>query len=332
MGTIAMSLTAALPAAELRLLPQCSPRGTLVTLGEVAEISAAAEQARQLAAIELFPAPPAGASRLLRVRELQDLLLLRGVNLAEHRFTGSSEVTIAAATSKAGLTGEAPLSLPTQKRSQRRLEEALAQYLKQKTGAETPWQFRFKLTAEQARALANPAQTLSLQGGQAPFTGAQIFQLTVQTPEGWKHFSVPVEVTAPTPVVTAVHSLLRGAIIRNTDVVLVQAEVREGDNGAFHSVEEVLGKQTTRAVPEGKILTAEALQSQSYVHRGEAITVHARTAGIRVRTTVRAKDDGGLGDLIAVETLTDRKTFYARVCGIREAEVLAQPVTAERNW
>jgi flagella basal body P-ring formation protein FlgA len=331
--SLVMSLTAVLSAAEMRLQPRCTPQGTLVTLGDVAEISAAAaEQAGQLAAVELFPAPPAGQQRLLHVRELQDLLLLRGVNLAEHRLTGASEVLIAPAAVKVEPAGESPLAITAQKRSQRRLEEALTQYLKQKTGTAGPWRFRFELTAPQSRSLLNPAQSISLQGGQPPFIGVQVFDAAVQSPEGWQHFLVQVEVTVPAAVVTAVHSLSRGAVIRDTDVVLAQAEVREGESGGFHAIEDVVGKQTTRAIPEGKILTVDLLQAQSYVHRGEVITVHARAAGIRVRTTARAKDDGGLGDLIAVETLNDRKTFYARVCGIREAEVLAQGVAAERTW
>jgi flagella basal body P-ring formation protein FlgA len=327
-----LTFTAVLPAAEFRLLSQCTPQGTLVTLGDIAKISAATEQqARQLAAVELFPAPSAGGSRQLNVRELQDLLVLRGVNLAEHRILGSSEVTIAA-TKKTDSVRETSLSLPAQKRSERRLEDALARYLKQQTGADAPRHFRFELTPEQARLLASPSQPLSLQGGMAPYAGTQVFQCAVQTPEGWKRFPVQVEVAVPAAVVTAARSLSRGAIVRRDDVVLTQAIVRERDGAVFHSLDEVVGKQTASAVPEGKPLTAESLQAQSYVHRGEVVTVSARAGGIRVRTTARAKDDGAQGDLIAVETIPDRKTFYARVCGIRELEVMAQPATAGRNW
>jgi hypothetical protein len=53
--------------------------------------------------------------------------------------------------------------------------------------------------------------------------------------------------------------------------------------------------------------------------------LYARSAGLRVRTTVRSREDGGVGDLIAVESLTDRAAFYARVTGIQEAEVYAAP-------
>ena len=42
------------------------------------------------------------------------------------------------------------------------------------------------------------------------------------------------------------------------------------------------------------------------VRRGDAVTLYARSAGLRVRTTVRAREDGGVGDLITVESLDDR--------------------------
>jgi hypothetical protein len=47
-----------------------------------------------------------------------------------------------------------------------------------------------------------------------------------------------------------------------------------------------------------------------------------------VRTTARARDEGGLGDLVTMETMQDRKPYQARVCGAHEAEVLAQVVPA----
>ncbi len=50
-------------AAELRLRAQCAVSGRLVELGDVAEIVGGdPQQAEGLAAIELFPAPPAASN------------------------------------------------------------------------------------------------------------------------------------------------------------------------------------------------------------------------------------------------------------------------------
>ena len=47
-----------------------------------------------LAAIELFPAPTGGEQRFLRLRELQDLLTARGLNLSEHTLSGASQIAV----------------------------------------------------------------------------------------------------------------------------------------------------------------------------------------------------------------------------------------------
>jgi flagella basal body P-ring formation protein FlgA len=130
-------------------------------------------------------------------------------------------------------------------------------------------------------------------------------------------------------VVAAVRSLPRGAILRAGDLTMVNGNSGDGGNGSFASIEEVVGKQATKVIAEGKILTPDALQSPLMVRRGDVVTVYARTAGIRIHTTARAKDDGAMGDLVSVESMTDRKQFTARVSGPREMEVFAQAALAQ---
>ena len=134
---------------------QCTPQSSLVTLGDVAEIfSADAAQADALKRIELFPAPASDQPRVLRVRELQDLLASRGVNLAEHRFSGSAQVQIASGKKRAD--PNQPLSEQAVKRAQRRVQEAVLKYLQEQSPTDQPRTLQFDLTAAQQRALANP--------------------------------------------------------------------------------------------------------------------------------------------------------------------------------
>jgi len=90
--------------------------------------------AQALAAAELFPAPPPGQHRFLRVGELQDLLLLRGIALAQHRMSGASQVAIYGTDGRAGGELE-PLSTTLVKRAERELSEAIVRYLEQTVGA-----------------------------------------------------------------------------------------------------------------------------------------------------------------------------------------------------
>ena len=67
------------------------------------------------------------------------------------------------------------------------------------------------------------------------------------------------------------------------------------------------------------------------MHRGEVVTVLARAGGIRVRTNARAHEEGSVGELVAVESLANRSTYYARVTGNREVEVYARPPQVENE-
>jgi flagella basal body P-ring formation protein FlgA len=314
-------------AAELRFRQQCSPHGAVVTLGDIAEIySADAEQAGKLAAIELFPAPPAAQQRVLRVREVQDLLSMRGINLAEQRFSGSSQIVLTSASEP--IRADQSLTSSAIKRAHRRVQEAILQYLQTKSGSGETRYLQFETPTALARAAANPVQPISVSGGSPPWTGSQRFEVKIDSSEGLAPFTIEAQVTVPSAVVAAVHSLSRGAVIRESDLAIVRDAPRVGESGIFHSIEEVAGKQTTRAVPDGKIIVPDDLQAPLLVHKGDVVTVYAQSAGIRVRTTARARDDGGLGDLVTMETMQDRKPYQARVCGMRETEVLAQVVPA----
>ncbi len=97
-----------LHAAEVRLRSECQPRGTLVLLGDVAEILTQDEQqAKHLAHVELFPTPGAGQSRYVRLREVLEILELRSLDLSACRFSGASQTAIH------GPTASKPESTPT---------------------------------------------------------------------------------------------------------------------------------------------------------------------------------------------------------------------------
>lgn len=99
---VALSSPVAVVGAEIHLQAECRCPKALVTLGDVAEILAVdGEQRRRLGGVELFPTPPAGRSRLARVREIRDLLARRGVDLRTVRFGGASAVKITGPTSPA---------------------------------------------------------------------------------------------------------------------------------------------------------------------------------------------------------------------------------------
>jgi len=317
--------------AEFRLRNRCLVVAPVVTLGDVAEVlTADANQGGQLAAVELFPTPPAGRSRFVRQREIEDLLLLRGVNLIGHRFSGAGQVEIGRAaqaeSEEAALQPRA--STAVVRRARRLVEEAIAGYLREQVSRDEPWSVEVANGAGWAEAVSAAGENLQLSGGAPPWTGSQEFRLTVSSPGGPVTFDVRATVVLPPAVAVTLRSLPRGAVIRPADVALRHDLYAGQQQDVFHSIDELVGKDTNRAIPAGKVLEKAMVVAPVLIRRGQVVTVHACRAGVRVRTTARARDNGSLGTLIAVESLLDRTTYFARVCGIREAEVYARAVSA----
>src|SRR5262245_43917684 len=85
-------------ATEVRLRSAASCPATVVRLGDLAEIASEDPAvASDLAAIALFPAPPAGASRQLDRHQVRQLLAISGIDLAKVTIGGSEAVIVQSA-------------------------------------------------------------------------------------------------------------------------------------------------------------------------------------------------------------------------------------------
>ena len=313
-------------AVELRFRLQCTVSDPVVKLGDVADvIGSDRAQVQLLSAMELFPAPGQQEQRFVRVREIQDLLILRGVNLAQCQFSGSSQVTVSAAAIAPVRTPVAQtFSAAASRRIQRRVCEAVSKYLEERVAGHQSWTVEAELTDAQVRAIGDTTRALSITGGSEPWTGTQNFEVTVKGPQGPATFALSAQVGVRPSVVVAVRSLPRGATVREGDVELQNDVATDAGATVFHTLAEVMGRETTRSIAAGRPVAQESLRTPLMVHRGDVVTVHVSSSGIHIRTAARARDDGSQGDLIAVESMQDRKTYFARVSGIREVEVYAR--------
>ncbi len=309
-------------AAEIHLRGECQCASGLVRLGDVAEIHAGdAAEATQLSEIELCAAPAAGSKSFLRAREIQDLLALRGLNLSKHRLSGASQVEI-----RNG--GKAEIRLPISpaiaQRTTERAQNAIAAYLRQQVPEnDGGWLVEMKLNDDQVRTLSASKNELIAAGGEAPWAGRQEFTVALPTDAGEQSVVVLAKVSPAPMVVIATRALVPGEMVQETDVKLAQLKPGRIDS-PFYRLQEVIGKETKRAIVAGQPLDEDDLRSPLIVRRGDAVTVYARSAGVRVRTDGRATEDGSRGDLIVVQSMMTPDKFRARVSGIREVEIFAQ--------
>jgi flagella basal body P-ring formation protein FlgA len=131
----------------------------------------------------------------------------------------------------------------------------------------------------------------------------------------------------PSMVVVPVRPLRKGELVRPADIELRQSAgpVQAG----FSKVEEVVGKETTRALATGQVLEPEHVRAPVLVQRGEVVRVIAKAAGVRVKTNGKALQDGSQGELIEVQPLEGKQRYMARVVDYQQVEVYAQGPSAE---
>lgn len=304
-----------LSAAEIVLRPQAKPAERVVRLGDLCEITATDPQTTlTLAKIELGPAPAGTATQTLRMREIQDRLALAGVNLAEHRFSGASQVVIG----EKKPTGRAPAMVnPAQRRA---AETAAAEAIRKMLENPREFEISVAMTDEQAAGIPASASMIRVVSPVMPQPGKQ--ELTVAaTGRDAKQLSLVAEFKPAARVVVVTRGVTRGTPLSAADLELQIPSTKSPAN-AFHSLEEVIGQETALAIAQGQILDPQYLRNPVAIRRGEVVEVTVRSGGVQVHTKARAKADGGVGDVIAAELIDTKQPLVVRVSGPQAVELL----------
>ncbi len=309
--------------AEIRLREAARVEGAFVHLRDVADIAAPqAAEVESLGAIELFPTPSKGARRYLKIRELQDLLNERQVNLLRHQVTGASTVEIAAYKPLAAPEAK-PLVGSSRQRATDVVKAAVIKHLQEQRREATPIDVQIDLDESTAKQIAAAQFQLNVEGGTAPYLGAQPLNIVLASAQQ----PLPIKViAAPVPlIVVASRTLPKGTIVQRSDLTMqpIKANQAVDLESTFMKLEDVAGRESASGITAGQPIGYSMIRSPLLVRKGDAVTVISRAQGLRVRTTARAKEEGGHGDLIAVESMLNRQAFFVRVVGVQEVEVFA---------
>jgi flagella basal body P-ring formation protein FlgA len=351
-GLVATLATIPASAADIAMRATATPSGSVVRLGDVAEISAdSKKEVERLSTIPLMPAPAPDTERYLRMREVEDLLAAHGENMDQLRFKG--ELIIAIGTHDTGGKSAADSAMSDANSSRLtawnsgaattpgsgsttadsnvgqlrdELSHRLVDYLKSVSGQSSDWRVSFNVPGQQLALLPADPSKWTVSGGTAPWTGKQRFLVSFTRAEHADSFTVPVDVTLPTPVAVAIRPLERGAVVTAADVEIQQrdtAPVAAGRTLPITSVEKLVGMEATRTIRPGDVMMSDSVQPPVLVKRGDSVTVYARGGGIQVRTIARARENGSLGQPVQLESLDTHKSYDAVVTGTREAVVFA---------
>jgi len=336
---------AAADAAEIQFRSEAIVTRGIVRLGNVAEVlTSDANEARLLEGIALVPAPSSDVPKLLKRQEVQQLLQLSGVALREHRF-GGAEVTqirtgeaaasqrpiqevvaiqIVPVTPKAQPPLENQPAYPQQQpvaaTPAGRVSQAIVAHLQ--TVSETPaeWQAEVAMSPRVMQTLGD--QTIvRVEGGISPWLGRQQFMLLVGNPAAPTRLPVEAEITGTARAVSVVRTIERGSLLTEADLQL-QTVTLQRSQAIVLDPQQLIGRETTRTLNAGQVVTNDMVRTVRLVKRGEEIQVFSIGAGLQISEPGKALSDGSQGDTIQVE-FVDRRKMSVRVTGLRRGEVYA---------
>ena len=332
--TLLVALLVAAPAlaTEVVLRPRVEARGSVVLLGDIAEIASDNAALReQLAATPLIPSPAAGAQQYLRLAEIRDLVASRGVDVRDVRFGGTAVVMVTPevvagaepqkpqAPARPVIRTEADVQLAADQFAQ-----VVRAYLQSQTGHDL-WNVKVEADAKLVDVAQQLGGNVQLAGGEPPWVGRQ--RLSVMGPGNQPVTLLYAKVERLEMTVFVVQPVKRGDLIRRSDVEL-RPHLGALPAQAAISLDAVIGKEAIQGLRPDSIVQTNQIRSPIVVRRNERVSVRARAAGVSVRTYAMAQQDGGMGDLVMVQSIASKERYAARVVGVRELEIFTAGASA----
>jgi len=149
---------------------------------------------------------------------------------------------------------------------------------------------------------AGPARYQVLQPTKLTNPGVHNFYLTVEIAGNEAaRLWIKAEIRVFEQVVVATAPVPRQVLIGARDLRLERRETAGRSDRPFTRIEDVIGKQSTRAIAANEVLTAGAVDRPTLMKRGSVIKLVFETASLRVETSGVAEEGGKAGELIQVK-------------------------------
>jgi flagella basal body P-ring formation protein FlgA len=133
----------------------------------------------------------------------------------------------------------------------------------------------------------------------------------------WYLFTT-AKVTRTRTIVVTASMISPNTVISAGNVTLAEVDIKQLRHTPYTSVDAVVGARLKYRVREGQPVQSNML---CFVCKGDRITISARAAGMAVKTSGIAQQDGVIGDTIRVENSNSRKTVVAEVASTQEVVV-----------
>jgi flagella basal body P-ring formation protein FlgA len=300
LGVILLTFAPAAAAAqEIFLRSEATISGTIVTLGQIADISGGTPaERRQLQQLELGLI---SAQRpRLSAAEIREALVTDGWNLLSWQVAGAHQVTVHS-------------HLPS--------------------GASRP-----TLTADRGYGAADrlprtPSRDAGIAAGPFP-TMHPSTQRTMVAQTQWRatagadvvdpasHVAAAAPEAPQSSLLVFKQEMKRGQIVSETDLESVTA-TRTPPRTALVDPSQAVGQALRQTVPAGRPILATYLEPIKHVQRGSEVRLLSRIASIEVSTMARSLADGTLGQTVTVESLDRKRRYVGKIVGFHTVQIVS---------
>jgi flagella basal body P-ring formation protein FlgA len=286
-------------------------RAERIILGDVATVAPDSPEDQKLAdllaSVDLGPAPGPGRRVTLRRHAVEQRLSSSGVPLAEARLTIPNEVVL---TGGGQNTGDS------------QIRQIVLDYLSR---TEPYISGRCELVS------LNSATPPVLPEGQVTHRFVPLPSSNPGYLSGTIYFNVngkeaarlriTAQVELQMPALVAVRDLPRGHILSEADLAESLVPFSQS-KGALKEVSQAIGQTLKVSLRVGSPVRDRDLTKTSLVKKGETVTIIAQSGGLKVTALGQAKQDGALGQTIAVINQDSKKTISGKVIGPGMVEVM----------
>jgi flagellar basal body P-ring formation protein FlgA len=321
----------AAPAADICFQPIAYVSTATVHLRDVATVRASDPAVMtRLEQVVLAPAPPPGRRMRLDFADIRSRLEAAGMPLAELNYSGSTVVVVASADVQAPIkpkrikiTKALPIVAPAQvKRAEQIMREAVRRSMHDKH-TEKPTMFVDVVVdpADARTVLANAARGFEIGAVNPKNTEPQIVQVGYQDLQGQPaRLQVHCMISERPQVPVLTRAVSTGDVIHESDLAWQPVD---NTAGLLTRVEEIVDKEAKRSIHANEPIRASEVRNVPLVRANDIVTGIWRSGGICITGQFKAKEDGGLGDVITLVKLNARDQLTARVTDVHEAEIMS---------
>ncbi len=138
------------------------------------------------------------------------------------------------------------------------------------------------------------------------FSGKTTVHLRCNSNSPWTVY-VSAQIKLYGKVIQTSSPLSRGHVLRKSDLIAVEEDLSHIRYGYFVNKENLIGKQLKRQLPQGRVIKANYVKSQTLVKRGELVSIVAENTSYSVKMTGVAMGSGARGDRIRVKNSSSKR-------------------------